>query len=491
MSQDSEMTDNKNKKASAKDASMNDSGELLRDLFGGDLDTLTLSQIVSEKRKIAKCYPVSQARADKSEKVASKRGTSLKKGVEEKTERQVEDDTRERIRPEEVVETTETEGAEMGFEGKLGQNSEKLKIAMLTVILIAAVGFIINSLGIVDFAGLLGFSEPNKKGSMKTSAAKGPLTKKTVRVASEPPQERTDHQAADKATFPKKMLIAKKPSQASPSKEQALTVKRNPTPTATAKEPVITQQRHRPVIPTKKPPALKPPADPAPPKQSPALVLKPSQPTTYTQKSVVDEKPYKTIQSQPRSIVAKKPLAVPTPKPLRVVKEPAQPSRQSWKKAAVEKEELFSEDSSYPYSVCLGSFKTRDRLESTINTYREKGLSPYWVKVDLGDKGVWFRVFSGYSRERGQSNEFIEKKNIDGALSRHTRYASLIGTYKSQEKLNRKKSAILEFGYCPYIIHGLNGESRLYTGAFYQKSRAEKHSADLASDGIQSQVVER
>jgi cell division septation protein DedD len=176
---------------------------------------------------------------------------------------------------------------------------------------------------------------------------------------------------------------------------------------------------------------------------------------------------------------------------LRVVKEPAQPSRQSWKKAAVEKEELFSKDGSYPYSVCLGSFKTRDRLERAITTYREKGLSTYWVKVEFGDKEVWFRVFSGYFERRKHANEFIEGKNIKGALSRHTKYASLIGTYKSQEKLNRKKSAILELGYCPYIIHGSNGESRLYTGAFYQKSRAEKHSADLASDGIQSQVVER
>jgi hypothetical protein len=307
------MTDNKNKKASAKDASMNDSGELLRDLFGEDFDTLTLSQIASEKRKIAKCYPVSQVRTDKSEKVTSKRKTLFKKGVEGKTAPQVKASTQEEIRPEDVVETLNPKGAEMGFEGKLGQNSDKLKIATLTVILIAAVGFIINSLGIVDFAGLLRFSEPTTKERIRPPTAEKTPTNKAqedIRGATKPPQERTDHQAADKATFPKRMLIAKKPSQASPSKEQALTVKKNPTPTATAKEPVITQQRYRPVIPTKKPPALKPPAEPAPPKQSPALVLKPSQPTTYTQKSVVDEKPYKAIKSQPRSIVAKKPPAV-------------------------------------------------------------------------------------------------------------------------------------------------------------------------------------
>jgi hypothetical protein len=93
------------------------------------------------------------------------------------------------------------------------------------------------------------------------------------------------------------------------------------------------------------------------------------------------------------------------------------------------------------------------------------GLSPYWIKVDLGDKGVWFRVFTGYFKNKEEAEAEVE--------------------------LKKNRLALLELGYCPYIIDGINGEYRLYSGVFYQKKRAQKHATKLASKGIHSQVVER
>ena len=71
------------------------------------------------------------------------------------------------------------------------------------------------------------------------------------------------------------------------------------------------------------------------------------------------------------------------------------------------------------------------------------------------------------------------------------RYANLLGKYAPEEEINAKKLALSALGYCPYVINGVNGESLLYMGAFYNRSRAEKQRTELASKGIASQVGER
>jgi hypothetical protein len=119
------------------------------------------------------------------------------------------------------------------------------------------------------------------------------------------------------------------------------------------------------------------------------------------------------------------------------------------------------------------------------------GLSPYWIKVDLGDKGVWFRVFTGYFKNKEEAEAFIKEKQIQEARPKYTKYATLVGTYKSEVELKKNGLALLELGYCPYIIDGIDGEYRLYSGVFYQKKRAQKHATKLASKGFHSQVVKR
>jgi hypothetical protein len=146
---------------------------------------------------------------------------------------------------------------------------------------------------------------------------------------------------------------------------------------------------------------------------------------------------------------------------------------------------------SYPYSIYLGSYGSIERAEKAVSMYVKKGLSPYWVEVDLGEKGVWFRIFSGYFSNKEEAEAYIKKMQIADASPKHTAYANLIGVFQSQYELNRKKVTLSNLGYSPYVISGINGESLLYAGAFYQKARAEKQHIRLASNGIQNRVVIR
>ena len=160
---------------------------------------------------------------------------------------------------------------------------------------------------------------------------------------------------------------------------------------------------------------------------------------------------------------------------------------------APEKQRLLSEantGSSYPYSVYIGSYKDLHRARKAAFDLQTKGPS-YWVKTDLGDKGIWYRVYIGCFQTRDQAETFIKNHQIADGESRHTTYANLIGTYSSDEELDEMRLSLLNLEFSPYVIEASGGRSHLFTGAFFQKARAEKEHLDLKAKGIQSQLVER
>ena len=152
---------------------------------------------------------------------------------------------------------------------------------------------------------------------------------------------------------------------------------------------------------------------------------------------------------------------------------------------------IKGEISSYPYSIYLGSYSTITKVNKASSDYTKMGLSPYWVKLDLRDKGVWFRLFAGYFQTRKEADEFINVRQIPEAEPKLTKYANLIGIYTSLEELGRQKAILEKLEYCPYVISDTENVFRLYVGVFYQKVRAKEQKKDLALQDIQSELVER
>ena len=84
----------------------------------------------------------------------------------------------------------------------------------------------------------------------------------------------------------------------------------------------------------------------------------------------------------------------------------------------------------HPYTLQVGSFPTLERAKKAINLYRENGLSVYWVKVDLKEKGVWYRVFTGnfedleqlekFKQEHGLTKSIVRKSVIRGPIQSQT-----------------------------------------------------------------------
>lgn len=146
---------------------------------------------------------------------------------------------------------------------------------------------------------------------------------------------------------------------------------------------------------------------------------------------------------------------------------------------------------SYPYAIYLGSFRREDALQKAMETSRKRGLSPYPVRMDLGDKGIWFRVFAGYFETREKSDAFIQQHQVPDGETRNTRFAVLIGTYASRPEAETRARFLASKGCYPYIIEDGPAHLRIYTGAFYREEDAKGELSWLASKGISGKVVTR
>jgi cell division septation protein DedD len=144
----------------------------------------------------------------------------------------------------------------------------------------------------------------------------------------------------------------------------------------------------------------------------------------------------------------------------------------------------------YPYSVLISTFRTFENAKKAIGIYKKKGLLPYWVKVDLGDRGIWYRVFTGFFKDGKSAELFIKTKHIAGARAKRTKYAVIVGKYSSDKEIEAQKDRFTELGYSPYIINK-NKERLLYVGAFFTEEGAIEQRSELISSGIQCQVAER
>jgi len=146
---------------------------------------------------------------------------------------------------------------------------------------------------------------------------------------------------------------------------------------------------------------------------------------------------------------------------------------------------------SYPYSIHAGSYRSFQSAELSAETYRKAGLQAFWARVDLGEKGVWYRVFIDCYKDPVMAQGIIKEKQLKDARPIRVRYANFIGAYFSSDDLKKQSRFLSEKGYSPYFIQDDNSENYLYMGAFDTVKEAEEFSVELSSRGIRSLVVER
>jgi len=135
--------------------------------------------------------------------------------------------------------------------------------------------------------------------------------------------------------------------------------------------------------------------------------------------------------------------------------------------------------------------RSLDLVRDNLKAYAGKSENAYFVKVDLGDEGIWWRGFIGLYKNEKEAQNKKDALQITNARVVKTPFVNIIGVFKENKILLEQVNKLQSLGYCPYQIKDDSGRSILVTGAFYTREGAEQQYLELKNAGIDNSVAER
>lgn len=144
----------------------------------------------------------------------------------------------------------------------------------------------------------------------------------------------------------------------------------------------------------------------------------------------------------------------------------------------------------YPYAIHLSSFKSYESAAKEAATEMDRGLRVYPVRIDLGKKGIWYRLYYGYFKSAESATAAITKDRLTGAVVRNTRYACLVGSYPLAAEARAASQQLTGKGFVPYTID-IGGAHHVFVGAYRTLKAAQARSQDLSSSGFANAVIQR
>jgi tetratricopeptide (TPR) repeat protein len=135
----------------------------------------------------------------------------------------------------------------------------------------------------------------------------------------------------------------------------------------------------------------------------------------------------------------------------------------------------------HPYSILLSSCRQVDSVQKVLIKYRKIGLAPYVVKVELGKKEVWWRIFAGHYKTRKEALKIKNRRNLPDSIIMKTPYTNLIDSFSSEIEATEMLPNIKKLGYSPYIVKTVENNFQLVVGAFKTKKGAKKQKLELES----------
>jgi hypothetical protein len=145
----------------------------------------------------------------------------------------------------------------------------------------------------------------------------------------------------------------------------------------------------------------------------------------------------------------------------------------------------------YPFSILLETFTDQEIAQMAIPFYQKQGISAHWVKVDLDERGIYYRLFTGVFATIPEAQQYLDKKQLGDKPVKPTSYSARTGIYKDKAQLASAYTKISEAGVIPYVLATEEGTYHLYVGSFYTFIGAADQCRDLNDAGLSCEPVKR
>jgi hypothetical protein len=145
----------------------------------------------------------------------------------------------------------------------------------------------------------------------------------------------------------------------------------------------------------------------------------------------------------------------------------------------------------YPFSILLETFTEQSIAEMAIPYYEKRGLSTHWVKVNLGEKGIQYRLFTGVFATVPQAQQYLDQNKLVDRPIKATYYAARVGVFQDIAQLASTFVKTKNAGVIPYILSTEDDDYHLYVGAFYTFIGATDQCRELHHAGLSCEPVRR
>lgn len=139
----------------------------------------------------------------------------------------------------------------------------------------------------------------------------------------------------------------------------------------------------------------------------------------------------------------------------------------------------------------FGSYQTIERTVTALSRYKKRGIETHWSRVDLGEKGIWYRLFTGPFETKEKAIKYKNNHRLNKSIVVFTPWTVLVAESAVQQNIDKIRSELRDNQIDNYAIKNTDGSYRLLSGAFVTKEGAEKLAQEIAGLGYDAKVVLR
>jgi hypothetical protein len=262
-------------------------------------------------------------------------------------------------------------------------------------------------------------------------------------------------------------------------------------------QPEIQEKVSLPPVETTEEPPRKVNPSPMPQTDTPSTVISAEEPVSPEPESAPAPVPdnledlFENLKSS-ATVAESTPEQEAVPPPTTKVAETADGTEQEQPPASlIELEVTILPVGEYPFSILLDTFLEKERAQQAVDLYQGRDISAHWVKVNLGEKGIRYRLFTGIFATVPEAQQYLDQNQLFDKLIKPTYYSALVGVYQDKVQLANAFVKAQDTGFIPYILGTQKGVYHLYVGAFYTYIGASSQCRALAKAELNCQPVRR
>jgi septal ring factor EnvC (AmiA/AmiB activator) len=106
------------------------------------------------------------------------------------------------------------------------------------------------------------------------------------------------------------------------------------------------------------------------------------------------------------------------------------------------KSDTLTNETSRPYTIWLSSCQRQESVQKVLAKYKKINLKPYTVKVDLGENGIWWRIYAGHYESREEAIKEKNKYGLTNKIVLRAPRSDYSDTYDHENEEENKKTFI-------------------------------------------------